>query len=172
MNQKLALLAIVEILSSISIGVFILFITYRFMKVVGKKSFGIEKVNLAYSIFMASVLLAVGYIVSGVIGPLLSAYRLLIDLKETNLEIVLTFLSYGGIFVSVAYLIAIFVMTIGILFYVTLTTKVQEFKELRENNVSVAVIVGTIIFVLALFVKDGSILLIESIIPYPELPPK
>ena len=50
-------------------------------------------------------------------------------------------------------------------------TPIDEFEEIRKNNVGVSLIISSILITLTLLTKDGVILLIEAIIPYPELPP-
>lgn len=75
MNTKLTLLAIIEILSALSMGIFILAATYQLLKYFGKKRYEIYENNQAYSIFMASVLFSIGYTVSGATQPLSSLFQ-------------------------------------------------------------------------------------------------
>lgn len=171
MNIKIAILAIIEIISSLSIGVLILFFTYKILKYVGAKKYGIEKNNLAYSIFMASVLFAVGYMVSSVIQPIISSFRILSNTTEGTGALIMTFMGYGSLYVVIAFVSGISVSFIGATFY-TYLTPLDEFKEIKNNNVGVAIIVSIIIVTLVLMSKSGITLLIESIIPYPDLPPR
>jgi uncharacterized membrane protein YjfL (UPF0719 family) len=171
MNIKIAILAIIEIISSLSIGVLILFFTYKILEYVGTKKYGIEKNNLAYSIFMASVLFAVGYMVSSVIQPIISSFRILSNTTEGTGALIMTFMAYGSLYVVIAFISGISVSFIGATFY-TYLTPLDEFKEIKNNNVGVAIIVSIIIVTLVLMSKSGITLLIESIIPYPDLPPR
>jgi hypothetical protein len=50
-------------------------------------------------------------------------------------------------------------------------TPIDEFEEIRNNNIGVAIVVSVIIITLTMMCRSGVGLLIESIIPYPELPP-
>ncbi|MEQ9306267.1 MAG: hypothetical protein RJQ14_20300, partial [Marinoscillum sp.] len=77
MNYNVAILGLIEIVSAITIGVFILSLTYKIMKWVGVKYYDIRDYNLAYSVFTSSIVLAVGIMVSGIIQPLISSFRLL-----------------------------------------------------------------------------------------------
>jgi hypothetical protein len=43
---------------------------------------------------------------------------------------------------------------------------------LRNNNLAVALVLGSIIITLSLMTRDGVSLLMESFIPYPEMYPK
>jgi uncharacterized membrane protein YjfL (UPF0719 family) len=171
MNSKVAILAIIEILSSISVGVFILALTYQVLKYIGRKRFDIHAGNLATSIFVASVLFSVGYMVSSVIDPLTSLFRLLAS-KDNNVgSLALTFLGTGALYIAIAYVAGLVVVFLSVILY-TSVTPLDEFEEIRNNNVGVALVVGTITITLALLTKDGVGSLIESFIPYPEQFPK
>jgi len=171
MNIKIALLAIIEIISSLSIGVIILFFTYKLLKYLGAKKYDIQQSNLAYSIFMSSVLFAVGYMVSSVIQPIISSFRILSNTTEGSGVLIITFLGYGALYVTIAFVSGLAVSYVGATFY-TFLTPLDEFKEIKNNNIGVAIIVSVIIITLVLMSKSGITLLIESIIPYPDLPPR
>lgn len=167
MNTKISLLGFIEIVSALSIGIFILAITYQVVKYFGRKRYGIQPSNLAYSIFTASILFAVGYMVSGVIQPLISLFRLLAAKEDSSMLLVLSFIGRGAIYIAMAFVASVIITVAGIFIY-TAITPIDEFKELANNNVGVAVIVGTIIITLSMLTRDGVSLLIESLIPYPD----
>ena len=171
MNTKITLLAVIEILSAISIGVFILSLTYQLLKYIGRKRYGIEHGNLATSIFASSVLFSVGYMVSSVIQPLISLFRLLAARDEGTVSLAIAFISNGAWYIALAFVVGVIICLLGVVIY-TSTTPLDEFAELKNNNVGVALIVGTITITLALLTRDGVSLLIESFIPYPEQFPK
>lgn len=171
MNSKTALLAAIEILSAISIGVFILALTYQLVKYIGKRRYDIQPGNLAYSIFTACVLFSIGYMVSSVIQPLISLFRLLAANEDDSLSLGLSFIGNGAVFIAMAFVAGVVIVFMSVMIY-TAITPLDEFAELRNNNIGVALIVGTIIITLALLTRDGVSLLIESFIPYPEQFPK
>lgn len=169
MNDKIALLGIVEILSSLSCGIVILFVTYRVMKLYAKRKLELEKNNLAYNILTAGVLFSVGYIVSGAIQPILSSYRILSSSDISSSELIWSFIGYGGLYILIGFLLALLITFTGIVIYGNMT-KISETKELRENNIGVAITLVAIVVTLAIMCGGGVSLLIESFIPYPELP--
>ena len=175
MNIKLSLLAIVEILSGLSIGIVIMIITYKILKWIGRKRYDIHQNNVAYSIFMASVLFSVGYMVSGVIQPLLSLFRIMAASESSTTDLLGSFIGYGAFYIASSYTAGVVVSLVGITIYTGLTP-IDEFAELKNelqvqldtlNNLGVALIVGSIIIVLTLLTRDGVNLLMESQIPYP-----
>ena len=166
MNIKLSLLAIVEVLSGLSIGIVIMIITYKMLKWIGRRYYDIHQNNVAYSIFVASVLFAVGYMVSGVVQPLLSLFRIMAASESSTTALLFSFVGYGSVYIAASYTAGVVVSLLGITIYTGLTP-LDEFAELKNNNLGVALIVGTIIIVLTLLTRDGVNLLMESQIPYP-----
>ena len=169
MNEKIALLGIVEVFSALSCGIVILFMTYAIMKWYGKKKLNLDHSNLAYNILIAGVIFSVGFVVSGAIDPILDSYRLLSNTGITKLHLTLSFLAYGGLYIAIAYICAMLVVFLGMYLYASMTS-VSELEELKDNNIGVAIVLFAIIFTLSLVTSEGISLLIESFIPYPELP--
>lgn len=167
MNLDIALLGLIEIASAISIGVFILALTYKIVQYAGLRFYGIKEYNLAYSIFTAAIIISVGIMVSSVLQPLVSSFRLMSG-EGISFMLFLRFFGTGGIYISIAYAVAIFIGLLSTYLYSKLTV-INEFEEIRNNNVGVALIIGSIIITLSLLSQSGVELLIESIIPYPEV---
>ena len=171
MNSKLTLLAIIEILTALSMGVAILAATYLLLKYIGKKRYDINENNQAFGIFIASVLFSVGYLVSAVIHPLLSLFRILSTKDNNTLHLLVSFIGYGAIYILMAFIVALLVCFLGAFIY-NYITPIDEIQELKNNNLAVAMVVGSIIVTLSLMTHDGVELLIESFIPYPDQYPK
>lgn len=169
MNYNIALLALIEIFSAITIGIFILALTYKLVQFVGARYYGIKQFNLAYSIFTASIIISVGLMVSGVIQPLISSFRLLNNEPDTFV-LVFKFMGTGFIYIAIAYVAAVLIGLISTYLYSKITP-IDEFEEIRNDNVGVALILSAILITLTLLTKSGVMLLIEAIIPYPQLPP-
>ena len=171
MNFKLTLLAIIEILTALSMGVAILAATYLLLKYIGKKRYDINENNQAFGIFTASVLFSVGYMVSSVIHPLLSLFRILSTKDDDTFHLLISFIGYGAVYILLAFIVALLVCFLGALIY-NYITPIDEIQELKNNNLAVALVVGSIIVTLSLMTHDGVELLIESFIPYPDQYPK
>ena len=169
MNRDLIILGLIEIVSALTIGIFILALTFKIVQWVGKKYYGIGNFNLAYSIFTATIMISVGLMANTVIQPLISSFRLL-DKEHNSFILAVKFLGMGTIYIGIAYSVAILIGLISTYLYSKLTP-IDEFKEIKENNVGVALMISSIIITLTLITKSGVELLIEAIIPYPAGPP-
>ena len=170
MNYNIAILGLIHIISAVTIGIFILALTYLILKWVGKKYYQINRGNQAYSIFTAAIMFSVGYMVSSVIQPLISSFRLMSS-ESGAFGMAFKYVGQGAIYISIAYTAALLIGLISTALYAKLTP-IDEFKEIKNNNLGVALIVSSIIITLTLMSKDGVAMLIESIIPYPNIPPR
>jgi uncharacterized membrane protein YjfL (UPF0719 family) len=171
MNSSIALIAFIQIASSLSTGIVILWITYRGFQRFGDKYFGMRaENNMAYSILMATVLFSIGYSVSSVIQPLVSAFRLMNESSNSAFELAGTFFVQGGLYIAITYIVSILITFIGLAIY-TYLTPLNEFEEIQKNNIGVAIVLSVIVITLNMMSRSGVALLIESIIPYPTLPP-
>ena len=164
MDSKLINLALFEVVASLMIGVMVLYITYKMIK--RFLGLSVENLNLAFSIFIGSILFSVGFIVSSVIPPLLSTFRML----PGDFFVLVAKLSlYLLLFFGVSTTVAIVTNVIGVGLFIRLT-RINEIEELQKDNVPVAIVTGVIVVVLAMFVRDGVVLLLEAMVPYPETP--
>lgn len=169
MNYNVAILGLVEIISAITIGVVILSLTYKVMSWVGDRYYNISEYNLAYSIFTASFILSVGIMVGGVLQPLVSSFRLL-NKAGDSFWITLKYLGTGMLYIGIAYSATILIGLISTFLYSRLTP-IDEFDEMRKNNIGVSLIISTILITMTILVKDGVMTIIEALVPYPQLPP-
>jgi uncharacterized membrane protein YjfL (UPF0719 family) len=166
MNLEIALLGLIEIFSALTIGIFILALTFKIVQWVGKRFYGVTThSNLAYSIFTAAIMISVGLMVSSVIQPLVSSFRVM-NMENNSFILALRFFGTGAIYISIAYSVSIVIGLISTYIYSKLTV-IDEFEEMRKDNIGVAIIIGSIIITLSLLTRSGVELLIESIIPYP-----
>lgn len=166
MNRDIAILGLIEIFSALTIGIFILALTFKIVRWVGKRFYGVPgHDNLSYSIFTAAIMISVGLMVSSVIQPLVSSFRLM-DKGNDSFLVAIRFFGVGAIYIAIAYSVAILIGLISTFLYSKLT-EIDEFEEIRMNNIGVSIIIGSIIITLSLLTRSGVELLIESIIPYP-----
>jgi uncharacterized membrane protein YjfL (UPF0719 family) len=171
MNNRLTLLAVIEILSALSMGIVILAATYQFLKYVGRKKFAIQHNNQAYGIFVAAILFSVAYTMSSVIQPLISLFRIYASRQMDFWELGISFLLQGGVYIALGFVLAVVICFAAVMLY-TYLTPIDEFAEIKNNNIAVALVVSSIVVSLSLLTHDGVALLIESFIPYPSQFPR
>lgn len=168
--MNLILLALLQLTLSVLIGVLVLFTTYRILQRIFARQYTIEPNNRAFAIFSGAILLSVGYIISAVIQPLLSTFRLLHQQSEKTMFLLGEFALYLVFFILISAAIALLVNLIGTGLFTLFTKDVKEMEEISKDNISVAITVAVIIVVISLFVRDGVVFLLETLVPYPDVP--
>ncbi len=168
--MNLILLALLQLGLSVLIGVLVLFVTYRILQRIFARQYTIEPNNRAFAIFSGAILLSVGYIISAVIQPLLSTFRLLHQQSEKTMFLLGEFALYLVLFIFISAAIALLVNLIGTGLFTLFTKDVKEMEEISKDNISVAITVAVIIVVISLFVRDGVVFLLETLVPYPDVP--
>ena len=170
MNSNLLFLSTIHLILSIFIGVMVLYIAYYLtLKVFQKKNYEIDKSNFAFGIFMSAILLAVGIIVSTAYAPSMSLIQILQKSAADKTELFFNFSKYFLMFLGISILVSFIIVIISVKLYNMLTKNIKELKEISENNMAIALITGVMIIVIALFAKDSVGMIIESLLPYPNV---
>ncbi|MCC5944502.1 MAG: DUF350 domain-containing protein [Bernardetiaceae bacterium] len=169
MNNKLLFLATSQLLLALILALVVTFIAYKSFRLLLVKRYQIQEDNLAFAILSSSIIFAVGYIVSSALQPAITVLRILDPQIEGTIPLFVASTRYVVLFVSIAFVISAIVVGLGLFIFTQLTRKVEEFEEISKNNKAVGLITGVIIIVIALFVKDATVLFLEAFIPYPEM---
>ena len=170
MNKNLFYYSIAEIGVSIIIGVLFLFTTYKLIDRLVKKEFNISIDNISYSIFSSSVLFSVAYLISGIKAPILNSLRMISENPEYKGSLVIDGLKYTVLFLVIIVIAIAFINFLSVKLFTIMTKNVNEFKEISKNNIAVSILTATIIISISLLVKESLYLLLESFVPYPDVP--
>ena len=170
MNTELFYYAIAEIGISITIGITLLFFTYKLIDILVKKKFNISLDNISYSIFSSSILFSVAYLISGIKAPILTSLRLISENPEYEGYLLLDGLKYTLLFLLIVVVAIAFINFLSIKLFTLMTKSINEFEEISKNNIAVSILTATIIISISLLAKDSLYLLLESFVPYPEVP--
>lgn len=127
-----------------------------------------DKKNLSYTIFLASILFSVSYLVQSAVEPIIQTYRLLAGGSDTA-NLLLDFLKYSSLFVVISLVLSAINNFIAIWLFTYLTKEVDELNEIRNGNIGVGLVTGVIVISMAMFLKSGLGLLLTAIIPFPEV---
>lgn len=169
MNQSVFLYSLIELGVSIFLGVMLLYITFRILEKFVREKYKIELNNVAYSIFTSSVLFSVAFLVSGIKGPILNSLKLIQDQPGYDGIIVIDALKYTSLFLVVIVIAIAMVNLVSISLFTLMTKDINEFEEIKNNNIAVSIITSVIIISISLLAKDSLYLLLESFVPYPEI---
>ncbi|MFK5983149.1 MAG: DUF350 domain-containing protein [Flavobacteriaceae bacterium] len=167
MNTQLFTLSLIEIVLSLLFSVIIIFMTYRILKWLFFRDHDLRGDNLAFTIFTSGVILSIGIILSEILPSITNVIRLSTTQAE-SVDIV-NIIKYSGIYLLIGFLISVIINAFVFFLFSVLTPGIHEFKEIQNNNVSVAILVVAILISITIISKDSIALLISSLIPYPEV---
>jgi uncharacterized membrane protein YjfL (UPF0719 family) len=148
-------------------GIASLYLMYRLLHAYLQKVFKLEAMNTAYATFKAGVLLATSMLMASVIGPGINAIRFL-NQAGVNTGTISSSVGYVLIFILIGMLFSFLVIGAGIVVLFQLT-RVNEWEEIRRNNVPTAIISAALIVGLAFIMKDHVASVCEMLIPYPAI---
>jgi len=170
MNTEIFYYSIIEIVISLFFGVTLLYFTYRIINKLVKKKFDINLDNISFSIFTSSILFSVAYLISGIKSPILNSLKMLGNNPDYEGSLFLDSFKYSGLFLSIIIISITIIIFIAIKLFTYMTTDINEFEEIKKNNIAVAILTATIIISISLLVKESLYLLLESFVPYPDIP--
>jgi uncharacterized membrane protein YjfL (UPF0719 family) len=170
MNTEIFYYSIIEIVISLFFGVTLLYFTYRIINKFVKKKFDINSDNVSFSIFTSSILFSVAYLISGIKSPILNSLKMLGNNPSYEGSLFLDSFKYSGLFLSIIIITIAVVIFIAIKLFTYMTTDINEFEEIKKNNIAVSILTATIIISISLLIKESLYLLLESFVPYPDIP--
>ena len=167
MNKRLFTLALLEIVLSIVITVLVIFVSYKLLKWFFFRKEELEGDNQAFTIFTAGIVLSIGIILSEILPSITNVIRLSTTQGlQQDSAIVIT---YGLLYLLIGFLVAVLINAAVFFLFSMLTKGHNEFRAIKNNRVSTAILVVAILISITIMVKGSIALLISSLIPYPEV---
>jgi len=167
MNKQLFTLALFEIIISIVISVVIIYLSYSILHKLFFKKMDLKGGNIAFSVFTSGIVLSIGLILSEILPSITNIVRL--STTQTETVDYSSIIQYSGLYLLIGFLAAVIINASVFLLFSILTRGVNEFKAIKENNLSIAILVVATMLSITLIVKESIALLISSLIPYPEV---
>lgn len=167
MNKQLFTLALFEIIISIVVSVVIIYLSYVILHKLFFKKMDLQGSNTAFSVFTSGIVLSIGLILSEILPSITNVVRL--STTQTETVDYGTIAQYSGLYLLIGFLAAVIINGSVFFLFSILTRGVNEFKAIRKNNISVAILVVATLLSITIIVKESIALLISSLIPYPEV---
>jgi uncharacterized membrane protein YjfL (UPF0719 family) len=162
-------IGIYQIGASFLIAIIALYVSFSFLYKTIFKRHGITIDNTAYSALAASILFSIGFLISGASQSIITTVKILRS-TESGMKLWTDMLSYTALFMVIALIVALAVNVLSYFMFTRLTKSVDEFDEIKRNNLAVGIITSAIVISITLIVKDSMVYMIESLVPYPEIP--
>lgn len=172
MNMFVVVVGLIELTLSLLLSVLILFLTFKFFHFITKKIDDIKELksnNYSVALYNASILFAVAWVAKSSINGAISSITLLIRNPTTNITDILKTSGIVSLQIVVSVIIAFSGIYISLRMFMALTKNIDEFKEIKNNNVSIAIILSAIVIIVALFIEPSVKNIIQGLVPYPKL---
>ena len=161
--------ALTELFLSVILGITLLYLTYKSLHKFFQKKYKIKDYNLSFSIVISSILLSVAYLISDIKSPILNSIKMVSSQADYQGSIIFDGFKYTFLFLFIVIVAISIIIFISIWLFTLMTKNIDEFKEIKKNNISIGLLLGVIIFSISLMVKESLYFLIETFVPYPEV---
>lgn len=150
-----------------AIGISSLYAVYYIFNRYLSRNMGITEANTSFATLQVGVILSAALMISSVVGPGLNAIRF-VNQNSIDVMNILYSLGYVALFVFIGVLFTMLVIAGGVFTFFQLT-HVNEWEEIKRNNIATALISTALILGLAIIMKDHVTGICEALIPYPEV---
>lgn len=157
---------IIQVLVAFVAGLSSLFLLYRLLNSFMRKRFEIEEANTAFAIFQVGILLSGALIMSSVLSAAVNAIQFLNQGTGFDMQNLLTSLAYVLIFVIIGIIFTLVLIASGIFAFFQMT-HVNEWEQIKLNNIPTSLISAALILGLSMIMDDYIGHLCEALIPYP-----
>jgi len=161
-------LIIIQVLIAFTAGLTALFLMYKSMNLFMKKKFQIEESNSAFAILQVGILISTSFIMASVLTAAVNAVQFLNTGTTVELNNILTSLTYIIVFILIGMLFT-FVVIFSSIFIFFQLTQINEWEQIKLNNIPTSLISAALILGLALIMDDYIGHLCEALIPYPDV---
>jgi len=168
--ENITFLALTELLISIIIGVGLLYLTFSIINRFIRKKNDIKYSNISFSIFTSSIIFSVGYLIADIKAPILNTLRLLNENPDYSGNIYFDGFKYGIIFLIIIIASIYLINVLSFYLFSFMTKTLNEFEEIKKDNIAVAIISSVIIISVSVMLKDSLYFLLDTFVPYPEVP--
>jgi len=160
-----------ELVLSLLLGILTAYVGFRLLARLTRELDEVGELkrnNVAAGVVFAALVLALALVMRQASYPAVSALKTTL-LQGLGLGSALKVLGLGVVYVAVALVIAMVSIAIGVRVFLRLTRDIDEFAEIKSNNVAVAISLGVVIVVLGVFLGQSVGSLLSALIPYPAM---
>lgn len=172
MSAQQIIFGLLEFLVSIFISFILVFGSYKLFLLLTPR-FDEEKQlkekNTSVGIILGSILLGQAIIVKQAIYPVMAVIQIFILGEEKSILSFLKMLGFSIGYVVLAGFLALVCIFFSFWLFNALTPKINQFQEIKNNNIAVALLMALLIIGICLLVSAGVSGLTRALIPFPKV---
>jgi uncharacterized membrane protein YjfL (UPF0719 family) len=172
MNFYFIIIGLIEIIFSIIVAIISFFLGFKALSIFTMEyddEKEIKNNNIAVAIISSMFLICIGIALETSSGPAISILRNTLSESGINFLKILTTCGIMLLFLVSGGLISI----LSLFFSIFLITKISPFKDLKgimQNNIAIALIIGSVMLVTILLIKDPLKFFLDGFIPVSSMP--
>jgi len=163
------LVGLVELVLAVCLGFLSVWFSFRmFGKLTNKfgSSEALKNNNVAVGILFGSTIISTAFVVKQAAYPIISSLQTFAH-KGIALLTLIRLLGIALICIALVMVIALVAIWIAFRLFLRLTKDIDEMSEIRRNNIAVALVLGSMIIVIGLFLSQGIQSILSTLIPMP-----
>lgn len=130
----------------------------------------LKKNNIAVGILLGSTVLSVAFVVKETSDPVVSSLQTAVR-EGLSFVGALKVAAIGVGAIALAMVMSLAGIWLALRVFLRLTRDIDELAEIRANNIAVAIVLGSVVVVIGLFLGHGIQSLLAAIIPMPAFAP-
>ena len=172
MNIQQILMGSIEFVLTIFISFVLIFFSYKLVLFFTHRfdeEAQLRKKNTSVGLVLGSILLGEVIIVKQAIYPVMAVVQLYVIGQEKSLPLFLRTLGLSFGYVVLTGVLAILSILFSFWLFNRLTPRIDQYVEIKENNIAVALFMALFIVGMCLLLSSGISGLVKSLIPFPEI---
>ncbi len=172
MSVQQIIFGLLEFLVSVLISFILIFGSYRIILVLTRRideEQQLKRKNVAVGIVLGSIFIGEALVVKQALYPVMAVIQLFILGQEKDAGSFGELLLYGLGYVFLAGILAILCILFSFWLFNRLTPNLDTYQEIKDNNISVAVLMALFIVGICLLMSEGVSGFVRALIPFPEV---
>lgn len=159
---------IIQVVVAYFSGLISLFMLYRGMNSFLKRKIGLDEPNNSFAVFQVGILLSGSVILSSILSAAVNAIQFLNQGNNFETNSFFISLAYVLVFLLIGLAFTVILIASSVFIFFQLT-KINEWEQIKNNNIPTALISAALILGMSLIVDDYVGHLCEALIPYPSV---
>lgn len=143
--------------------------TFRHVVKLGDMQEKLKANDAASALFHSAGFVALAIVVRPSIDGAFAAFDLLAQSGGWNWANVLSFIGYTLLHISVGLVTGVLVIVVGVWLFDRLTRRVEELEEVEHGNLSAAILLAGVLFLVAWLTSPGLSRVLEGLLPWPDI---
>lgn len=172
MSVQQIIFGLLEFFVTVLISFILIFGSYRLFLILTPRfdeERQLRKKNTSVGIILGSVLLGEAIVVKQAVYPVMAVIQIFVLGQERGIASFLKMIGLSVGYVVLAGILALVCILFSFWLFNRLTPKIDQYEEIKDNNLAIAVFMAFFIIAVCLLISQGVSGLTKALIPFPEV---